>query len=306
MEYIEGLPITEYCDREKLDIRQRLRLFLQVCHAVQHAHQKGIIHRDLKPSNVLVVAKDEEPLVNVIDFGIAKALTQPLTEQTLYTQQGQFIGTPDYMSPEQAEMDAEGVDTRPDVYSLGVVLYELLTGLLPFDPEELHTGGLAHMQAILRDQEPETPSTRVTGLGEEAEEIVRRRLTDTQSLVRSLRRELEWIPLRAIRKEPVRRYQSASELAGDIEDYLKGNPLSAGLESAAYRIRKLVQRHRTMVTAAGLCPVPRGCAFLCSHGPVTNRRRRQSVGCHTPDFGHLRWGDIYTLRESFGWTLVGA
>lgn len=250
MEYIEGLPITEYCDREKLDIRQRLTLFQQVCHAVQHAHQKGIIHRDLKPSNILVAMKDEEPLIKVIDFGIAKALVQPLTEKTLHTQQGQFIGTPDYMSPEQAEMDAQGVDTRADIYSLGVVLYELLTGVLPFDPEELRTGGLAHIQAVLKDQAPETPSTRLTGLAEEAEKIAQCRRTNTQTLARSLRQELEWIPLKAMRKERSRRYQSASEFTGDIENYLRGKPLSAGPESTVYRIRKLAQRHRTVVAAA--------------------------------------------------------
>jgi serine/threonine protein kinase/tetratricopeptide (TPR) repeat protein len=249
MEYIEGLPITEYCDREKLDVRQRLRLFQQVCHAVQHAHQKGIIHRDLKPSNILVTVTGGEPLVKVIDFGIAKALAEPLTQKTLYTQQGQFIGTPDYMSPEQAEMDAQGVDTRSDVYSLGVVLYELLTGVLPFDPDELRTGGLAHIQAVLRDQEPKTPSTRLTGLGEETRNIAERRGTNSKALARSLQQELEWIPLKAMRKERSRRYQSASEFAGDIEDYLQGRPLSAGPESVAYRSKKFVQRHIGAVAA---------------------------------------------------------
>jgi len=243
MEYIECLPITAYCDREKLDIRQRLRLFRQVCDGVQHAHQKGIIHRDLKPSNILVTGKGEEALVKVIDFGIAKAMAQPLTEKTLNTQQGQFIGTPDYMSPEQAQMDAQGIDTRSDVYSLGVVLYEVLTGVLPFDPDELRTGGLAHIQAVLRGEEPRTPSTRLTGLGEEAEKIAKRRLTDTRTLARSLRRELEWIPLKAMRKEASRRYQSAAELASDIENYLNGAPLLAGPESVVYRGRKFILRH---------------------------------------------------------------
>ncbi len=252
MEYIEGLPITEYCDREKLSIKERLHLFLQVCDAVRHAHQKGIIHRDLKPSNMLVTAQNDKPLAKVIDFGIAKALAQPLTDKTLYTEQGQFIGTPDYMSPEQAEMDACGVDTRSDVYSLGVVLYELLTGVLPFDPDALRTGGVEHIRAVIREQEPRTPSTRLTGRADELTKIAQRRRTDPHTLTRSLHRELEWIPLKAMRKESSRRYQSVSELADDIENYLKGAPLLAGPESVAYRTRKFVHRHVVPVTAAAL------------------------------------------------------
>jgi len=252
MEYVEGLPITEYCDREKLGIKDRLQLFLQVCTAVQHAHQKGIIHRDLKPSNILVTAKDDKPLIKVIDFGVAKALAQPLTEKTLYTEQGQFIGTPDYMSPEQAEMDAHGVDTRSDVYSLGVVLYELLTGVLPFDPDALRAGGVEHIRAVIREQEPRTPSTRLTDQGDEVTKIAQRRRTDPQTLRRALARELEWIPLKAMRKESSRRYQSVSELAEDVENYLRGAPLLAGPESVVYRARKFIQRHAGAVAAAAL------------------------------------------------------
>jgi len=243
MEYIEGNCITEYCDTERLAIKERLRLFLQVCHAIQHAHQKGIIHRDIKPSNILVSAEDGEALVKVIDFGVAKALTQSLTDKTLYTEQGQFVGTPDYMSPEQAELDAHHVDTRSDVYSLGVVLYELLSGVLPFDPQELRAGGISHIRTVIQGQEPTTPSTRLTSLGEDAQRIAERRQTDPQTLARSLRRELEWIPLKAMRKDKARRYESVSELADDIESYLRGAPLLAGPESATYRIRKFIQRH---------------------------------------------------------------
>jgi serine/threonine protein kinase/WD40 repeat protein len=249
MELIEGRPITEHCDRERLSLRERLRLFSQVCSAVRHAHQKGILHRDLKPSNVLVATQDGEPLVKVIDFGIAKALAQPLTDRSLHTEQGQFIGTPDYMSPEQAEMDARGVDTRSDVYSLGVILYELLIGVLPFDPDALRNGGPQNVRRTIRQQEPKTPSTRLTAMGDEIARIAERRQTDPQTLARSLRRELEWIPLKAMRKDPSRRYQAVSELAADIENYLRGNPLLAGPESVAYLATKFVQRHRGAVAA---------------------------------------------------------
>lgn len=249
MEYIEGLPVTEYCDREKLDLKDRLRLFVQVCDAVQHAHQKAIIHRDLKPSNILVTTGEGKPLVKVIDFGIAKALSQPLTERTLHTENSQFIGTPDYMSPEQAEMDNGGIDTRSDVYSLGVVLYELLTGVLPFDSQELRAGGVEQVRRMIRQQEPLTPSTRLAYTGGALTRIAQCRRTDPQALKRSLRRELEWIPLKAMRKESSRRYQSISELADDIENYLKGVPLHAGPESFLYRARKFVQRHAGAVAA---------------------------------------------------------
>lgn len=250
MEYIEGHPITEYCDRKRLSIRQRLSLFMDICNAVHHAHQKGIIHRDIKPSNILVSAEDGEPLAKVIDFGVAKALTQSLTDRTLYTEQGQFIGTPDYMSPEQAELDARSVDTRSDIYSLGVVLYELLTGVLPFDPQELRAGGVSHIRAVIQGQEPKTPSTRLTNLGEKSHKVAERRRTDPQTLARSLRRELEWIPLKAMRKDSSRRYQSVSDFAGDVDNYLRGRPLLAGPESTSYRVRKFAGRHKTPIAAA--------------------------------------------------------
>jgi serine/threonine protein kinase len=162
MEYVKGVPITEHCDRHKLTIEERLKLFLQVCEAVQHAHQKGIIHRDIKPSNILILFEGQRALPKVIDFGIAKAVSQPLTERTLYTEQGQLVGTPEYMSPEQAEMTSQDIDTRSDIYSLGVLLYELLTGVLPFEAEELRKGGIDYIRTVIREQESRTPSTRLS------------------------------------------------------------------------------------------------------------------------------------------------
>jgi tetratricopeptide (TPR) repeat protein/tRNA A-37 threonylcarbamoyl transferase component Bud32 len=250
MENVKGVPIIEHCDRHKLTIEERLQLFLQACEGVQYAHQKGIIHRDVKPSNILVSVQGEKPVLKIIDFGVAKAITQPLTDRTLYTEQGQFIGTPEYMSPEQVEMGAQDIDTRTDVYSLGVLLYELLTGALPFDARALREGGVDYIRKVIREQEPKKPSTRLTGLGDKAQKVAEERRTDVVNLARRLRRELEWIPLKAMRKDRTRRYRSASELADDIRNYLNGVPLIAGPESTAYRLRKFVRRNRTLVTGA--------------------------------------------------------
>jgi eukaryotic-like serine/threonine-protein kinase len=250
MEHVSGVPITEYCDQNQLSADERLRLFIEVCGAVQHAHQKGIIHRDIKPTNVLVTVEDDGPRTKVIDFGVAKAIRQRLTEKTLFTQQGVLVGTPGYVSPEQAGVTELDVDTRTDVYSLGVLLYELLVGRAPFDPRRLRQAGWTEMQRIIREEEPVKPSTRVSGLGESATAVAERRRTDPMSLRRELAGDLDWITLKALDKDRARRYASVSELAADIERHLGHEPVTASPPSASYRLRKLVRRHRAAFAAA--------------------------------------------------------
>ena len=247
MEYVKGLSIIEHCDRHKLTIEDRLNLFRQICLAVHHAHQKGIIHRDIKPSNILVSIQDDQAVPKIIDFGVAKALSQPLTERTLITEENQLLGTPEYMSPEQADMANEDIDTRSDIYSLGVLLYVLLTSVMPFDSDTLRTGGIEHIRKTIREIDPKTPSTRLTKLGDEARNIAQNRRMEIHTLTRHLKKELEWIPLKAMRKERSERYRSASELADDVENYLLGNPLMAGPVTTAYRVKKFVRRNRTFV-----------------------------------------------------------
>jgi non-specific serine/threonine protein kinase/serine/threonine-protein kinase len=251
MEYVSGEPITAYCDRRRLDTVARLDLFIQVCAGVQHAHQKGIIHRDIKPSNVLVRVLDDNPVPTIIDFGIAKAMQQRLTEKTLYTATGMLIGTPEYMSPEQAELTGVDIDTRSDVYSLGVVLYELLVGTLPFDPRATPGIGFDEIRRRIREDEPSKPSTKVTTLGEITAENARHRRTDPSGLRRQLRGDLDWIAMKALEKDRTRRYSSPSELALDIERHLRHEPVSAGPPSTFYRAGKFVRRHRVGV-ALGL------------------------------------------------------
>ncbi|MFC1793961.1 tetratricopeptide repeat protein [Planctomycetota bacterium] len=253
MEYVKGLSITEYCDHHKLTIEDRLGLFLQICQAVHYAHQKGIIHRDIKPSNILVSEEQDKAIPKIIDFGVAKATGKPLTEQTVVTEDTQLLGTPEYMSPEQADMATEDIDTRSDVYSLGVLLYVLLTGVLPFEPETLREGGIEQIRKVIRETDPKTPSTRLTKLGDEATKVAESRSTQVATLARCLHRELEWIPLKAMRKERSERYQSASELARDVENYLKGAPLIAGSPGAVYRLNKAIRRHKALV--AGILAV---------------------------------------------------
>jgi serine/threonine protein kinase/tetratricopeptide (TPR) repeat protein len=251
MELVRGVPIIEYCDTEKLDTRARLELFALVCRAIQHAHQKGIIHRDIKPSNVLVTLHDGVPVPKVIDFGIAKATNQELTERTIYTQHREMIGTPAYMSPEQAEMSGLDIDTRSDIYSLGVLLYEMLTGTTPFTNEELSSAGLEGMMRMIREVEPHKPSTRLSSLGDTATRTAQQRRVEVRRLGLILRGDLDWIVMRCLEKDRTRRYDTANGLAEDIRRHLNDEPVLAGPPSTGYRLRKFVRRNRGQV-AAGL------------------------------------------------------
>ncbi len=272
MELVRGIPITEYCDLHRLSTPERLGLFIEVCQAVHHAHQKGIIHRDLKPTNILVALQDNTPMPKVIDFGIAKATTGTLAGLTAHTAHGQFIGTPEYMSPEQAQSAGVDIDTRTDVYSLGVVLYELLTGVLPIDSERLRRAATVDIQRILRETDPPKPSTRIGALpasggemptaggrGEAAPRsvhaIARQRGTDHSSLVRQVRGDLDWITMKAMDKDRQRRYESAGALAADIGRHLSDEPVLAGPPTAGYRVSKFVRRHRGGVAASVLVGV---------------------------------------------------
>ena len=250
MEHIQGVPITEHCDRQKLTNRERLELFIQVCEGVQHAHQKAVIHRDLKPSNVLVTILDDKAVPKIIDFGVAKATSRPLTETTMFTELGTLIGTPEYMSPEQAEMTGQDVDTRTDVYSLGVMLYELVVGALPFEPKELRSAGFAEIVRKIREDEPTKPSARLSTLGERSSEFARCRKVDLRTLRSQLLGDLDWIVMKALEKDRTRRYGSPSELAADLVRHMKDEPISAGAPSKAYRARKFVRRHRVGVGVA--------------------------------------------------------
>ncbi|MCB9838262.1 MAG: serine/threonine protein kinase [Phycisphaeraceae bacterium] len=252
MELVRGISITEYCDKNNMPSRERLRLFVQVCGAVQHAHQKGIIHRDLKPSNVLVTIIGDQPVIKVIDFGIAKATERSLTEQTMFTEIGQFIGTPAYMSPEQADSVGTDIDTRSDIYSLGVLLYELLTGVTPFDIKTLRNAAVDEVKRIIREEEPSKPSTRLSTLGEDLDTVARQRATEPKKLSSLLRGDLDWIVMKAMEKDRSRRYESSNGLARDIERYLANEPVSAGPPSAAYRMRKFARRNRVGVVTGAI------------------------------------------------------
>jgi serine/threonine protein kinase/tetratricopeptide (TPR) repeat protein len=277
MELVKGIPITEYCDKQNLTIRQRLDLFAQVCQAVQHAHQKGVIHRDIKPTNVLVSTQDDRALVKVIDFGIAKATQSRLTEKTLFTEFRQLVGTPEYMSPEQAEGSLD-IDTRTDVFALGVMLYELLTGTTPFDPHELRSKAYGEIQRVIREVDPPKPSTRLSNMRETLPTVAARRQLEPRKLNSLIRGELDWIVMKAMEKDRSRRYESASGMAADILHYLANEPVAASPPSRVYRARKFVRRHKVAlgVTAAMFALLAGGLAGT-AWGLIRARRDRDAA-----------------------------
>lgn len=252
MELVRGVPITQYCDTNQLTTRERLELFVSVCRAVQHAHQKGIIHRDIKPTNVLVTLHDGVPVVKVIDFGVAKALHQPLTERTIYTRFAQMIGTPIYMSPEQAEMSGLDIDTRSDIYSLGVLLYELLTGTTPLTKERLAQAAYNELVRMIREEEPPVPSTRLSQSGEALATIAAQRKSEPGKLSKLVRGDLDWITMKALEKDRTRRYESASGFAADVLRYLADEAVEASPPSRWYRLRKTARKYRGAIVTAGL------------------------------------------------------
>jgi serine/threonine protein kinase/tetratricopeptide (TPR) repeat protein len=263
MELVRGIPITAYCDQNHLPPRERLELFVSVCHAIQHAHQKGVIHRDIKPSNVLVTSHDGKPVAKVIDFGVAKSIHQPLTERTIYTNFAQMIGTPLYMSPEQAEMSGLDIDTRSDIYSLGVLLYELLTGSTPLSRKQLREASYAEILRLICEEEPEKPSTRLSHSGEALPALALRRKTEPAKLSKLLRGELDWIVMKCLEKDRTRRYDTANGLARDVQRYLADEAVEACPPSTGYRLGKFARKHKkAFATAAAFVVLLAGAAFV--------------------------------------------
>ena len=277
MELVRGVPITEFCDSSRLPIRARLELFVTVCKAFDHAHDRGIVHRDIKPSNVLVTLLDGAPTPVVIDFGIAKATSHRLTERTLFTMFGQFVGTPTYMSPEQAAMSNQEVDRRSDVYSLGVLLYELMTGTTPFAGEHLRSVALLEMLRAIREVDPPTPSHRVSTLGERGTAIADRRSAEPRALARFLRGDLDWIVMRAMEKDRRRRYASAGEFAADIERHLRSDPVTARKSSIAYRASRFAKRHRRGVVLTVMIVIAGGSILASNASSRISSRRRSAA-----------------------------
>jgi len=278
MELVRGIRITDYCDQNNLSTRERLDLFIQVCHGIQHAHQKGIIHRDIKPSNILVSLHDGVPVPVVIDFGIAKATEQKLTDKTLFTAFEQFIGTPAYTSPEQAEMSRLDIDTRSDIYALGVLLYELLTGGTPFDAKELMAAGLDEMRRTIREKEPARPSTRLSSmLAGELTATAQRRQADPPRLIALLRGDLDWIVMKCLEKDRRRRYETANGLAQDILHHLNDEPVAARPASVGYRLQKTFRRNKLVFTAAGLVGLALVLGVLVSSWQAVRATRAEAM-----------------------------
>ncbi|HEV2211087.1 MAG TPA: serine/threonine-protein kinase [Verrucomicrobiae bacterium] len=278
MELVRGIRITEYCDQLQVTTHQRLELFINVCQAIQHAHQKGIIHRDIKPSNILVTIHDGVPVPKVIDFGIAKAIEGRLSDSTIYTQLNQFIGTPAYMSPEQAEMSGLDIDTRSDIYSLGVLLYELLVGTTPIDPQELLSQGIDAIRKTVREKEPATPSARLTNLpAAELTTTAKRRASEASKLIRQLTGDLDWIVMKCLEKDRTRRFETANGLAADIRRYLNNEPVVARPPSTAYRIQKAFRRNKIVFTAAALVATALVVGLVASALEAVRARRAEQL-----------------------------
>ena len=295
MELVQGIPITEYCDEKRLNVTERLELFVSVCQAIQHAHQKGIIHRDIKPSNVLVTEEDGQAIPKIIDFGVAKALSQRLTDRTLYTHFQAFLGTPLYASPEQASLSNVDVDTRSDVYSLGVLLYELVTGDTPHNKSQMQRAAYEEICRIIRDEEPPKPSTRLSTMGASATEISKRRRSDPSRLVQSVRGDLDWIVMKALEKDRSRRYEGANSLAADIRRMLNNEAIEARPPSATYRLRRFVQRNRPAVVVSSLAMLLLlsglyGLSVKSSSDAIANRSRQVEE-----DFRELLMSEIESL-----------
>jgi tetratricopeptide (TPR) repeat protein len=293
MELVTGISIAKYCDKSKLSTQERLDLFIQVCSAVQHAHQKGIIHRDIKPSNVMVTLHDGKPVPKVIDFGIAKATNRELTEKTMFTRYAHMIGTPAYMSPEQAEMSGLDIDTRADIYSLGVLLYELLTGTTPFDADELREAGYIEMQRIICEEEPSKPSTKLSTMGETLTGVAAHRQANPETLTRLIKGDLDWIVMKTLEKDRTRRYESVHELALDIQRHLNHEPVAAGSPGVGYRLKKYVRRHKSKVIAAFLACVLLGAMAIVAAMYL----RAQRIASRTASLGHA--GVLSKAREAF-------
>ncbi len=306
MELVKGIPITQYCDQANLNPRERLALLIPVCHAIQHAHQKGIIHRDVKPSNVLVSLYDGKPVPKVIDFGVAKAIEQRLTERTLYTRHGAIVGTLEYMSPEQAENSSLDVDTRTDVYSLGVLLYELLTGTTPLEHQRLQNVAYLEILNRIREEDPPKLSTRLSKTKELAA-IAARRNMEPAKLARLVRGELDWIAMKALNRDRARRYESAIDLARDLERFLADQPVEAVPPSAAYQVWKYARKHRVALAtagaiAAGLIAATAISTWLAVRAAGRPRQSRRSQGQTLGDRGESA-GRSRQSRGSQGQTL---